>query len=93
VTSEEESRESVPLGYLAVLLAFISVEPANRIYVASKLEGGSLRHLLIALDAFLSYHRKVAEELHGGDDGSEFKVHFVGRVQAVLDQLKRTESQ
>ena len=81
----------MPLGYLSVLLAFVCIERTNRRHVAAKLEGDSLKHLLIAVDAFLSYHRKVAEELHRADDGSELKAHFIGRVQAVLDQLKETE--
>lgn len=74
-----------------MLLAFISTETVNRIHVASQLEGNSLRHLLIAVEAFLSYHRKIAEDMQAGDNEPETNMHFVGRVQDVLDQLKATQ--
>ena len=87
-TSEEESRTNVPLGYLAVLLTFLCSRRDIRAAVAARLEGGTLRHLLVAADAFLSYNKKIAEDVQVGDDNADMKAHSLSRLEVLLEELK-----
>jgi len=78
----------VPLGYLAVLLTFLSSQRDLRNIIASRLEGGTLRHLLVAADAFLSYDKTVTQEVQVSDEGAEFKAHFLNRLETIINDLK-----
>jgi hypothetical protein len=91
VVSEEESRASVPLGYLAVLLSILSIDRSLRTQIASKFEGGTLKHLLVAVDEFLNYNRKVTEQSSVSSDEVDAKALFTSRLQAVVDKLKMEE--
>ena len=92
VVSEEESATMVPFGYLAVLLSYLSINITIRERVATRLKGGTLRPLLAAVEEFIYYHRKVAEEIRTADEEIDLKAMFIGRLQVVVDMLKREES-
>ena len=81
----------MPFGYLAVLLSYLSINVSVRAYVAVHLQGRTVRPLLDAVEEFLFYHRKVAEEVRQSDDDVDLKTVFVGRLQAVVDLLRREE--
>jgi hypothetical protein len=90
VTSEEETKTNVPFGYLAVLLGYLCKSPILRGNIKSHLEGGSIRVLLIAIEEFLRYHRKIEEIRHAEGD-VDLTVNFIGRLQALVDGLKKEE--
>jgi hypothetical protein len=91
VVSEQETRSSVPVGYLAVLLSYLCTNASARMRVRASLTGGTLKHLIIAVEEFLQYHRKITEEIHSMDGDVDLKAVFVNRLQAVVDQLKEEE--
>lgn len=91
VTSESEIRSNIPFGYLAVLLGYLCKTTAIFHQVRSRLEGGNLRLLLIAIGEFLQYHQKV-EELKLVNGESSIQNNFIDRLQELLKELKFRDS-
>ena len=81
----------MPFGYLAVLLSYLSLNVSIKSYVAGKLQGGTIEILLDAVEEFLFYHRKVADDIRQSFEDVDLKAAFVGRLQAVVDVLRKEE--
>lgn len=56
--------------------------------VKSKLQDGSLKPLLDAVQEFLYYHREVDADIHQDEEGVDVKADFIDRLQRVIDELK-----
>ena len=93
VTSEKEARTNVPFGYLVVLLGYLCKSTNVFAIMRSRLNGGTLRVLLIAIGEFLHYHQKV-EELRVKEGGEQvlqeqdIKSTFVSRLQGLMEELQ-----
>ncbi len=59
-----------------------------RAQISSRLEGGTLKQLLVIVEEFLSFHRKVDEEIARSDGEVDFRAGFISRLQGVIDGLK-----
>lgn len=56
--------------------------------VKSKLQAGSLKPLLDAVQEFLLYHREVDADIHQDEEGVDVKADFIDRLQRLIDELK-----
>lgn len=56
--------------------------------VKSKLQDGSLKPLLDAVQEFLHYHREVDADIHQDEEGVEVKADFIDRLQRLIAELK-----
>ncbi|MCJ1449354.1 MAG: hypothetical protein MMC23_009874 [Stictis urceolatum] len=83
VVSETESKKNVPIGFLSALLCYLSIDPSTRAHVASELDGGSLKYLLIAVYEFLRIYKET-EVIGPVDDDTS----FVSKLRRVADHLK-----
>lgn len=88
VTSEKEARSNVPFGYLVVLLGYLCKSSSIFAIVRSRLNGGTLRVLLIAIGEFLQYHQKVEELGDGGEEDQDIKITFIRRLQGLMEELQ-----
>jgi hypothetical protein len=75
-----------------VLLSYLSIDKGTRQQIACSLEGGTLKHLLIAVHEFLAIYKKT-EEIRSAEDDIDLKASFVAKLQVVLDKLKEAEGQ
>jgi hypothetical protein len=91
VLHEQEIKSNVAVGYLAVLLSYLSVTPHIKQQIEARLRGGTMTQLLDAVEEFLHYHRQVAEEIPQANDDLDVKTSFIGRVQSIVDRLKRED--
>ncbi|MCJ1354373.1 MAG: hypothetical protein MMC33_004361 [Icmadophila ericetorum] len=87
--SERDIVSSVALGYLSVLLSYLSLNRLIKERMCLQLQGGTLKQLLDAVDEFLRYNRQIANDANCSDPDAEFKAGFTSRLQDVLDQLKQ----
>lgn len=91
--SEEETSFNVAFGYLSVLLSNLCINGVIREQVRSRLQGGTLKQLLDAVEEFLHYHRQVDDQFCDVGEEIDVKVGFVGRLQSVVDRLKQVDGQ
>ncbi len=56
--------------------------------VKSKLQDGSLKPLLDAVQEFLYYHKEVDADIHQDEEGVDVKADFIDRLQRLIDELK-----
>ncbi|KAL8761839.1 MAG: hypothetical protein Q9184_002082 [Pyrenodesmia sp. 2 TL-2023] len=87
VYSEEETSSNVAFGYLAVLLAYLSVDEEARAIVANQLKGKNLQQLVGVVEEFLQYHRQIDDELDVKEGEVDLKTSFVGRLEKLLARL------
>lgn len=87
--SEEETSSNVAFGYLAVLLAYLSVDEEARAIVANQLNGKNLQQLVGVVEEFLQYHRQIDDELDVKEGEVDLKTNFVGRLEKVAGQTYR----
>lgn len=76
------------LGYLSVLLGFLCLNMKVRAWVSARLQGGTLKQLVDALEEFLQYYRQIGQEVHQGELVEESKSGFVSRLQGLVQDLK-----
>lgn len=86
-----EVHHNVAVGYLAVLLLALCLDADVRKQVKLSMRGNGLTAVISTVEEFLQYHRKIEQELYplrvqGGGSG------FVLRLQSLLDQIQRIES-
>lgn len=74
-------------GYLAVLLAYLSIDEEARAMVANQLSGGSVQQLVGVVEEFLQYHRQIEDELVLKEGDVDLRTSFVGRLEKVLARL------
>ncbi|KAL8928019.1 MAG: hypothetical protein Q9208_002094 [Pyrenodesmia sp. 3 TL-2023] len=90
VYSEEETSSNVAFGYLAVLLAYLSVDEEARAMVANQLNGKNLQQLVGVVEEFLQYHRQIDDEIDVKEGEVDLKTNFVGRLEKLLARLTDT---
>lgn len=81
---------NVTVGYLAVLLLALSLDPDARRQIKKPMQYNGLAIVMSTVDEFLQYHRKIEQELNppqvqGNASG------FVVRLQSLVSQVKQTE--
>ena len=89
--SEKDITANVAFGYLSVLLSYLSLNPGIRERICLQLQGGTLLQLVDAIEEFLQYHRRIANEINQVDQEIDSKVGFIGRLQNLVDRLGRVE--
>lgn len=88
VFSEKETNLNVAVGYLSVLLGFLCLNKYVKAWVSAQLHGGTLKHLVDALEEFLQYYRQVGQEVHRDEIEGDPKTGYVGRLQGLVEDLK-----
>ena len=83
----EGTHFNVAFGYLAVLLSNISLYPAARSHMCSKLPGRSLTTVKDAAIEFLQYHQQVDSQLSAADGGERPPDGFTQRLQDMINKL------
>ena len=76
------------MGYLSVLLGFLSLNQRVRQHVSAQLEGGTSKQLVDALEEFLRYYRQIEMELHQSEVEGTSKAGYVGRLEGLVDDLR-----
>lgn len=77
------------IGYVSVLLSFLCLNSAIRTRVSALLKGSTLEQLLDAVEEFLQYHKQIDQDIYLGEDFEDSRAGFVGRLQGLIDELKR----
>ena len=76
-----------------MLLSNLCIDRVIREQVRSRLQGGTLKQLLDAVEEFLHYHRQVDDQICYVGEETDVKAGFVGRLQSVVDRLKQVDEQ
>jgi len=79
---------NVAVGYLSVLLGFLCLDRNVKAWVSARLEGGTSKQLVDALEEFLRYYRQIGLEVCQGEVEGDFKAGYVGRLQGLVEGLK-----
>lgn len=79
---------NVALGYLSVLLGFLCLNRQVKARVSNRLQGGTLKYLIDALEEFLHYYRRIDQEIHQGEVDGTPKASYVGRLQGLVEDLR-----
>lgn len=79
---------NVAFGYLSVLLSYLCLNRTVRFKVKAKLQDGSLKPLLDAVQEFVHYHREIDADIHQDEEGADVKADFIDRLQRLIDELK-----
>lgn len=79
---------NVAFGYLSVLLSYLCLNRTVRFKVEAKLQDGSLKPLLDAVQEFVHYHREIDADIHQDEEGVDVKADFIDRLQRLIDELK-----
>ena len=69
-------------------MGYICLNKTVRLFVDGRPEGPTLKTLLDALEEFLEYHKKIDDSAQRDHGGSDRKANFVGRLQALTDELR-----
>lgn len=85
--SVTQTHSNVAFGYLSVLLSTLSLDDEVRSHLKSHLNGKGLDRLLMSVEEFSQYHRKVEEDLQ-----EEAVSRFTGRLQSILERIRQAES-
>lgn len=73
-------------GYLSVLLGSLCLNNKIRAWIRNRVQDGSLKQLVDALEEFLQYYRKAGQ---GAPRETEDAVgDYVGRLQTLVEDLK-----
>jgi hypothetical protein len=78
----------VAVGYLSVLLGFLCLDANIKAWVSARLEGGTSKQLVDALEEFLRYYRQVGQEVYQGEMEGESRNGYVGRLHGLVEDLK-----
>lgn len=62
--SEEKSKVSVAVGYLAVILGYLCLEEQGRLAIASRTQGTGITILIDAIREFIGLYRSVDAKVH-----------------------------
>ncbi|KAJ5928011.1 hypothetical protein N7466_006967 [Penicillium verhagenii] len=87
--SVPEVHHNVAVGYLAVLLLALCLNPSARIQVTNSLNSKGLLVVLSTVEEFLQYHRKIEQELQPLPVQGDSK-GFHTRLQDLMIQIQHT---
>ncbi|WEW56302.1 hypothetical protein PRK78_001745 [Emydomyces testavorans] len=86
-----QTHSNVAFGYLSVLLSTLCLDDDVRSHVRGQLRGNNLGRLLVIMDEFLHYYRKVEEELKDSALEEDAMSGFTSRLQSIVDRIREAE--
>ncbi|EEP79202.1 predicted protein [Uncinocarpus reesii 1704] len=89
--SVAQTHSNVAFGYLSVLLSTLCLADEVRAQVRGHLRGNNLGRLLVVVEEFLHYYRKVEEELKDPVLEEDAMSGFTTRLQGIVDRIREAE--
>ncbi|KAJ5144133.1 Wings apart-like protein [Penicillium bovifimosum] len=85
-----EVHHNVAVGYLAVLLLILSLDPETRSKIKKSLAPKGLTAVISTVDEFLQYHLKIEHEIPAQGQGQP-ATGFLSRLQELVTQIRLVE--
>ncbi|KAJ5373584.1 Wings apart-like protein [Penicillium concentricum] len=86
-----EVHHNVALGYLAVLLLTLSLDPETRSKIKSSLAPHGLTTVISTVDEFLQYHQKIEQEISTFPTQGQPASGFLSRLQELITRIRLAE--
>ncbi|KFY12911.1 hypothetical protein V492_03598 [Pseudogymnoascus sp. VKM F-4246] len=93
VDSVEEANLNVTFGYFAVLLGYLALTKDTAQRIRLELPGKSLRPLTVAVDEFISHHRKVDTQSGDSVEFQNSQSSLTERLSRMLARLRTMEEE
>ena len=91
MVSETDITANVAFGYLSVLLGYLSLTPTVRERIGMQSQKVALTQIIKAIEEFLQYHRRIADEMRQVTQEADPKAGFVTQWQNVIASLQQVE--
>ncbi|KAJ5402989.1 uncharacterized protein N7487_008885 [Penicillium crustosum] len=86
-----EVHHNVAVGYLAVLLLTLSLDPETRSKIKSSLAPNGLTPVISTVDEFLQYHQKIEQETSTFPTQGQPASGFLSRLQELITRIRLAE--
>ncbi|CAG8894739.1 unnamed protein product [Penicillium egyptiacum] len=86
-----EVHHNVAVGYLAVLLLTLSLDPETRSRIKSSLAPNGLTAVISTVDEFLQYHQKIEQEVSTFPTQGQPASGFLSRLQELITRIRLAE--
>ncbi|KAJ5608464.1 hypothetical protein N7537_005083 [Penicillium hordei] len=86
-----EVHHNVAVGYLAVLLLTLSLDPETRSKIKSSLAPNGLTAVISTVDEFLQYHQKIEQETSTFPTQGQPASGFLSRLQELISRIRLAE--
>ncbi|CAG8194763.1 unnamed protein product [Penicillium nalgiovense] len=86
-----EVHHNVAVGYLAVLLLTLSLDPETRSKIKSSLAPNGLTTVISTVDEFLQYHQKIEQEISTSPTQGQPASGFLSRLQELITRIRLAE--
>ncbi|KAJ5502007.1 Wings apart-like protein [Penicillium fimorum] len=86
-----EVHHNVAVGYLAVLLLTLSLDPETRSKIKSSLAPNGLATVISTVDEFLQYHQKIEQETSAFPTQGQPASGFLSRLQELITRIRQAE--
>ncbi|KXG52351.1 Wings apart-like protein [Penicillium griseofulvum] len=86
-----EVHHNVAVGYLAVLLLTLSLDPEPRSKIKSSLAPKGLTAVISTVDEFLQYHQKIEQEISTFPTQGQPASGFLSRLQELITRIRLAE--
>ncbi|KAJ5963332.1 Wings apart-like protein [Penicillium vulpinum] len=86
-----EVHHNVAVGYLAVLLLTLSLDPETRSKIKSSLAPNGLTVVISTVDEFLQYHQKIEQEISTFPTQGQPASGFLSRLQELITRIRLAE--
>ncbi|OQD67545.1 hypothetical protein PENPOL_c003G03565 [Penicillium polonicum] len=86
-----EVHHNVAVGYLAVLLLTLSLDPETRSKIKSSLAPNGLIPVISTVDEFLQYHQKIEQEISTFPTQGQPASGFLSRLQELITRIRLAE--
>lgn len=79
------------MGYLAVLLLTLNLDPDTRSKIKSSLAPNGLAVVISTVDEFLQYHQKIEQETSTFPTQGQPASGFLSRLQELVTRIRLAE--
>lgn len=86
-----EVHHNVAVGYLAVLLLTLNLDPDTRSKIKSSLAPNGLAVVISTVDEFLQYHQKIEQETSTFPTQGQPASGFLSRLQELVTRIRLAE--
>ncbi|KAJ5444994.1 Wings apart-like protein [Penicillium cf. griseofulvum] len=86
-----EVHHNVAVGYLAVLLLTLGLDPETRSKIKSSLAPNGLTAVISTVDEFLQYHQKIEQEISTFPPQGQPASGFLSRLQELITRIRLAE--
>ncbi|EKV19791.1 hypothetical protein PDIP_22150 [Penicillium digitatum Pd1] len=86
-----EVHHNVAVGYLAVLLLTLSLDPQTRSKIKSSLAPNGLTAVISTVGEFLQYHQKIEQEIPTIPAQGQTESGFLSRLQELITRIRLVE--